>query len=160
MFFNAKGEIIKVEPIDDLSSLGLDKSPYKNIALNKTVTTNSLVANYPPTQAVDGKNDSRWEAELGEDKWITIDLGKMEKISKVQVDFEYMDKFYLYKIEYSDNNDTWQTYADYTKRAKKAYETRTSEKEVTARYVRISVKRAEAKSAHISIWEVKILSKK
>lgn len=160
LFFNDKGEIIKVEPIDDFSSLGLDKSPYKNIALNKTVTTNSLKANFPPAMAVDGRNDSRWEAELGEDKWITIDLGKMEQISKIQVDFEYFDKYYLYKIEYSDNNDDWSVYADYTKQAKKAYETRISEKEATARYVRINVKRAEAKSAAISIWEIKVFAKK
>lgn len=160
MFFNAKGEIIKVEPIDDLSSLGLNKSPYKNIALNKTVTTNSLVATYPPALAVDDRNDTRWQADLGEDKWITVDLGRKETFSKIQIDFEFFDKYYLYKIEYSDDNDSWETYADYTKQAKKAYETRTSEKEVSARYVRISVKRAEAKSAAISIWNIKILSKK
>lgn len=160
MTFNDKGEITKVTPIDNLESLGLNKSPYKNIAVNKTVTTNSLVANYPPALAVDGRNDTRWQAELGEDKWITIDLGRKETFSKIQVDFEFFDKYYLYKIEYSDDNDSWETYADYTKAAKKAYEMRTSEKEVSARYVKVSVKRAEAKSAAISIWNIKIFAKK
>lgn len=160
LFFDNEGAITRVEPLDDLSSLGLDQSEFKNIALNKTVTTNSLTTDFPPTMAVDGRNDSRWEAELGEDKWITIDLGKREKISKIQVDFEYFDKYYLYKIEYSDDNDEWSTYADYTKQAKKAYQTRISEKEATARYIRVNVKRAEAKSAHISIWEIKVLAKK
>lgn len=160
LFFNNKGEITKVEPLDNLNSLGLNKSEYKNIALNKSVTTNSMTTDYPPALAVDGRNDSRWEAEYGEDKWITIDLGKPEQIEKVQVDFEYFDKYYLYKIEYSNDNDNWEIYADYSKEAKKAYETRNSEKEVTARYVRVNVKRAEAKSAHISIWEIKVLAKK
>ncbi len=161
MFFNAKGEIVKVDPIDDFSSLGLAKpEAYKNIALHKTVTTNSLVAGFPPSLAVDGRNDSRWESELGEDKWITVDLGKVESFSKIEVDFGYFDKYYLYKIEYSDDNDDWSVYADYSKRAQKAYETRISEKEVSARYVRINVKRTEAKSAPVSIWEIKILSKK
>lgn len=160
LFFNQKGDIIKVQPIDNLESLGLNKSEYKNIALDKTATTNSMTNGYPPALAVDGRNDSRWEAELGEDKWITIDLGKSQQFNKVQVDFEYFDKYYLYKIEYSDDNENWDTYADYSKEAKKAYETRFSEKEVTARYVRINVKRAEAKSAHISIWEIKILARK
>lgn len=160
MVFNDKGEITKVTPIDNLESLGLNKSSYENIAVNKTVTTNSLVANYPPVLAVDGRNDTRWQAELGEDKWITIDLGRKETFSKIQVDFEFFDKYYLYKIEYSDDNDSWETYADYTKAAKKAYEIRTTEKEVSARYVKVSIKRAEAKSAAISIWNIKILAKK
>ncbi len=158
LFFNPQGEIVKVETIDDFSSLGLSKSPYRNLALNKTVTTNSLESDYPPAGAVDGRNDSRWQAQLGEDKWINIDLGKEEAISKVQVDFEYFDKYYLYKIEYSNDNDEWSVYADYSKRARKAYETRVSEKEVSARYIRINVIRAEAKSAPISIWEIKVLS--
>lgn len=160
LFFNADGEITKVEPVDDLSSLGLGRSPYRNIALNKTVTTNSLNATHPPALAVDGRNDSRWEAELGEDKWVTVDLGKKEQIARIEVDFEYFDKYYLYKIEYSDDNNTWSVYADYTQWAQKAYETRISGKETWARYVRISVIRAEAKSAPISIWEIRVLSKK
>ncbi len=160
LFFNANGEITKVEPMDDLVSLNLGRSSYRNLALNKTVTTNSLNALYPPALAVDGRNDSRWEAELGEDKWITIDLGKKEQIARVEVDFEYFDKYYLYKIEYSDDNRTWSVYADYTQRAQKAYETRISEKDVSARYVRINVIRAEAKSAPVSIWEIRLLAKK
>lgn len=160
LFFNEKGEITKVSPIDDLSSLGLSKSKHNNIALNKTVTTNSLNAKYPPAMVVDGRNDSRWEAELGEDKWVAIDLGKEEQIDKIQVDFEYFDKFYLYKIEYSNDYDNWATYADYSRKAQKAYETRITEKTVKARYVRVNVKRSEAKSAPVSIWEIKVFSKK
>lgn len=158
LFFAPDGSITKVVPIDDLRSLGLDKSPYVNIALNKTVTTNSHVANYPPARINDGMNDSRWQAETGEDKWVTIDLGKVQEFSKVQVDFEYFDKFYLYKIEVSDDYDHWETYADYTTRALKAYQTRTSEKETTARYVRINITRAEGNTP--SIWEVKVLANK
>jgi beta-xylosidase len=159
MFFNSKGEIVKIEPVDDFSSLGLEKKhEYKNLALDKTVTTNSFVKDCPPALAVDGRNDSRWQAEFGEDKWITVDLGKVESISGVQVDFEYFDKYYLYKIEYSDDNEDWAVYADYSKRAQKAYETRFSKKEIRARYIRVNVKRTEAKSAPVSIWEIKVLS--
>lgn len=157
LFFAPDGAISKVEPIDDFASLGLSKSKFKNIALNKTVYTNSLLSGFPQAMLTDGRYDTRWQAEEGEDKWVTIDLGKFQKFSKVQVEFEYFDRYYLYKIEYSDDNNNWKDYADYTQRALKGYQTRVSEKEASARYVRISIKRAEGKTA--SLWEVKVLQK-
>lgn len=158
LFFDADGNISKVDTLDNFNFL--EKKPqYRNLALNKRAFTNSEATPHRASYATDGRNDTRWQAELGEDKWITVDLGKTEKIDKVQVDFEYFDKYYLYKIEHSEDGATWQTYADYTSRALKAYETRVSEKEVHTRYVRIKVLRAEVKTAPASVWEIKILSK-
>jgi len=152
--FGGEGCIEKVEPVDNLDFLKLAKNIKKDLALGKKVTANSFEKDFPASSITDGRNDTRWRAENGEDKSITVDLGKEENISKIQVDFEYFDKFYLFKIEYSDDNNNWLTYADYSTRAEKAYQTRTSEKSIKARYIRVSVTRAEG--GYASIWNVKI----
>lgn len=155
LIFSPKGEIAQVIPLDDLSGIVPNAVRPVNLALNKPVVSNSELKNHPASAITDGKYDTRWQAEGGEDKWFIIDLQKKEKFSKIQVDFEYFDKYYLYKIEYSDDPQNWKTYADYTGKAQKAYETRNSLGNATARYVRISIKRAEGNEA--SLWEVKIL---
>lgn len=157
LFFDTDGNITKVDSLHDFTFL--NKRKYVNLARNKPVLTNSENPNYRAVYATDERNDTRWEAETGENKWISVDLGKTEQIDKIQVDFEYFDKYYLYKIEVSSDSITWQTYADYTHRAQKAYETRYSEKKVQARYVKVSVLRAETKSAPASVWEIKVLRK-
>lgn len=154
VFFSPDGSISKVVPVDNLEFLGLNKKKEKDLAFGKKVTAGSFEKDYPPSAVTDGRNDTKWRSENGEDQLLVIDLEKEEDISKIQVDFEYFDKFYIYKIEYSSDNQNWQTYADYSTRAQKAFETRNSEKKVKARYIRLNVTRGEG--GYASVWGIKV----
>ncbi len=159
IFFSPDGAIEKVVPLDDdLSFLGLAKNQYLNIAENKPVTADSSTQDHAAAMITDGRYDTRWESEPGEDRSFTVDLQKTETFNRIQVDFEYFDRYYLYKIEYSEDGRIWKTYADYTGEAKKGYETRNSVKDASGRYIRVSVKRAEG--GYASVWEIKVLKKK
>ncbi|WP_169719541.1 family 43 glycosylhydrolase [Olivibacter sitiensis] len=159
MFFSPEGQITKVVPLDDLRSLGLGLSNPTNIALNKPVVASASASDdFLAAFLTDGRNDSRWQSVQAEDQWVTIDLEDETEISRIQIEFEYFDRFYLYEIQYSSDNENWHTYADYTHRALKGYQTRTSEKTVSARYIKINIKRAERDYA--SIWEIKVFSSK
>lgn len=59
------------------------------IALGKPVKASSVVTvngeSFPAASAVDGKTATRWSSEFADPQWIAIDLGKPERISRVEL---------------------------------------------------------------------------
>ncbi|MDP4240575.1 MAG: discoidin domain-containing protein, partial [Bacteroidota bacterium] len=79
----------------------------ENIALNKTVIASSTDQGSAGLVA-DGNNDTRWSSRSTDDEWICVDLGKIENVNGVGLNWEsaYAKK---YKIQVSTDMKVWRT---------------------------------------------------
>lgn len=154
LFFDEDETIGRIELIDDLRRLNPKAKIRENRALGCLATANSEAGEFTALMATDGRNDTRWRAENGEDRTLTVDLGRVCEIERIVAEFEYPDRYYLYKLETSVDNKTWAPYADYTQSARHAYDTRISEGKARGRYVRLHVVRGEG--GYVSLWELKV----
>jgi hypothetical protein len=80
-----------------------------NIALNKTATASSLEnAGFPAADAVDGNTGTRWSSAFSDPQWLDVDLGSVQSICQVTLDWEtaYATAF---QIQTSTDGSTWTT---------------------------------------------------
>lgn len=84
----------------------------ENIALNKTGIASSTDQGNPSLVA-DGKSDTRWSSRSTDDEWICVDLGKVENVNAVTLNWEsaYAKK---YKIQVSTDMKIWKTVTSIT----------------------------------------------
>ncbi len=68
------------------------KEARDGIALGKPVTASSSInddrGNFAAEFAVDGKRHTRWSSEFSDPQWIAVDLGKPQKISRVELTWQ------------------------------------------------------------------------
>jgi beta-galactosidase len=58
--------------------------------------------------ACDGKPETRWCAATGGNKqWLMLDLGGLTKVSSMEIDWEFPDLTYGFKVEASGDGKTW-----------------------------------------------------
>jgi beta-galactosidase len=80
------------------------------IALGKPVKASSAVTvggeTFPAASAVDGKTSTRWSSEFSDPQWIAVDLGKPERIARVELLWQgaFAKAF---RIEVSSDGQTW-----------------------------------------------------
>jgi len=94
-----------------------------NLALDRPAGASSFYSgaggSFPPTNAVDGKLSTRWEASGGSfPQWLVVDLGRIYSLTSVRQTFYDSDTWY-YKLEASNDNGvqidaTWTVLADHT----------------------------------------------
>ncbi|MGO4544085.1 X2-like carbohydrate binding domain-containing protein [Paenibacillus sp. 2TAB23] len=108
-----------------------------NLALKKPITAFSQSKD--PAFAVDGDTTTRWAQEEGRSdaQWLTVDLGGVYAIASTSTMFE-LNTGYKYKIEYSEDGDNWELFADKTAAAT-TQQTNQDSNEVMARYMRITM---------------------
>jgi hypothetical protein len=84
--------------------------------------------------AVDGDSGTRWVSEADEPEWISVDLGRLWSVSRVELDWHsgYAD---LYRIEVSSDNQSWRTV--YSTRVSTGGNEKLSFSATPARYVRM-----------------------
>ncbi|MFC1406511.1 discoidin domain-containing protein [Streptacidiphilus cavernicola] len=78
-----------------------------NVALNKTATASSAENVGTPAQdAVDGDTGTRWSSAFSDPQWLQVDLGSVQSICKVVLDWEtaYATAF---QIQTSTDGSTW-----------------------------------------------------
>jgi hypothetical protein len=78
-----------------------------NIALNKTATASSAENVGTPAQdAVDGNTGTRWSSAFSDPQWLQVDLGSVQNICQVVLDWEtaYATAF---QIQTSNDGTTW-----------------------------------------------------
>ncbi|MDL2256967.1 discoidin domain-containing protein [Bacteroidales bacterium OttesenSCG-928-I14] len=80
-----------------------------NLALNKITSASGsdlTFGNHVHSNAVDGNNSTRWQANNDNDAWFYVDLGEKLEIAKVFIKWEgaYARKF---KIQVSEDAETW-----------------------------------------------------
>ncbi|MFJ1712814.1 discoidin domain-containing protein [Streptomyces sp. NPDC086993] len=84
-----------------------------NLALDRPTTASSYQTTYGdcpclPSQATDGRADTRWASDWSDPQWIEVDLGAVKTIRTAQL---VWDPAYAksYEVQVSDDGSTWRT---------------------------------------------------
>ena len=128
----------------------------KDLAFGKKVEASSAYdADFRPEYAVDNNNGTLWRPATMGQEWLTIDLGKPERIRTVLTQWEYGTQFYQYLIETSADGKIWEVFAD--KRANRLAGSPMSDfGDTRARYVRITFTGGQKAGFPGAIWNVKV----
>lgn len=159
----ANPEIDKVDPTPTFTYTPAEgESPYYNIAKGCKTAANSAYGNAAPSKATDGDMSTRWESVHGVDNVdFTVDLGAELEINAVNIYWEaaYAKSFGL--LVSSDGTD-WTSVRHVADQALPAgglnnlFDFTSSQKKVTARYVRIACTRRSGIYGY-SIYEFEVL---
>jgi len=80
-----------------------------NIALKQTASASSVESgSYPPASAFDGDPTTRWSSAFSDPQWIQVDLGSVQNIARVRLDWENAFA-QSYSIQLSPDASTWTT---------------------------------------------------
>ena len=78
--------------------------------MGQPVKTSSVVTvgpdTYPAELAVDGNASTRWSSEFSDPQWLAVDLGRVAKISRVQLAWEAAYGK-AYSIQVSTDGEKW-----------------------------------------------------
>ncbi len=82
-----------------------------NVAIGKTTTASSYQATgtgapFPPSNATDGNDTTRWASDWSDPQWIEVDLGQVTAISHIQLIWESAYGS-AYQIQVSNDGSTW-----------------------------------------------------
>ena len=77
-----------------------------NLALNKEASASSAVTD--PNYAVDGNQGSRWESDMADPQWWSVDLGKKYNLESMVIVWETACSK-AYTIQVSDDGTAWTT---------------------------------------------------
>lgn len=120
-----------------------------NLSIGSTATAST--EKEPAAKAIDGDGTTRWQAELNDDEWLQVDLGRVNTVNTVKINWEaaYAEK---YEIQVSKDGERWTTVA---KENGLVGEITSSFPATQARYVRMQgVKRGTAYG--YSIYEMEV----
>ena len=125
------------------------------LAVGKSVTASSSIARDGatlPAAAVDGRSDTRWSSEFSDPQWIAVDLGRIERISRVVLDWEAAYAK-AYSVEVSPDGKTWKevTRTEDGKGGSEVLRFAPTE----ARWVRMTGTRRATKFGY-SLWELRV----
>lgn len=85
--------------------------PPEDIALGKAVSVSSVEnAAFTGEAAVDGDVGTRWSSAWSDPQWITVDLGSVQPVSQVLLNWEAAYAS-AYEIQFSTDGDHWTTVA-------------------------------------------------
>lgn len=113
---------------------------------------------YKPSFATDDNNATMWKAaDNTSPQYLIVDLGSEKDIKRVTTQFEFASYYYQYKLEYSLNGSKWFVYADKSKN-RTAGSPMIDDKDVKARFVKLTVLATEKTGLYAAIWNIKIYS--
>lgn len=110
--------------------------------------------------AIDNDKSTLWAAD-GDSKpqWLMIDYGVSKHITNIRTQFEFVDSYYQYKIEISDDKEEWLMFADKTdNEAPSGEEGYLNTGSLVGRYVRITVTNTQHPDMWAAIREVQLNS--
>jgi len=111
---------------------------------------------YGPSLAADDHNATLWKAgDNGFPQNLTLDLGTIEKVERIMVQFEFASYYYRYLLEYSKDGTSWKTYADRS-RNRLAGSPMIDDNSVEARYLRLTVLDTEKTGLYAAVWNMKV----
>jgi beta-glucosidase len=124
-----------------------------NIALNQPATASSVESSaYSAGSANDGDLTTRWSSAFSDPQWLMVDLGSVQNISRVRLNWE--NSFATsYSLQVSTNGNTWTS----------VYATTNGTGSIndlaalgTGRYVRAYSTQREVPSKGNSLWEFEV----
>jgi len=154
------GENGKIEKIDaghkGIGFLQPSVNPYPNLALEKKVKASSYYNDwFKPEYAVDDNNATLWRPRTCGEEWIEIDLGKQEKIRRIQTQFEYATSYYQYLIETSTDGKKWDIFSD-KRENRLAGSPMVDFGHQKARYIRLTFTGSEKNGMSAALWNIKV----
>ncbi|TJZ62797.1 hypothetical protein FAZ15_00355 [Sphingobacterium olei] len=115
LFFTADGEIKNVVPTHQGVKDLLKTTSYpEDKAVGKPVEASSYYnEDFRPSFAADDNNGTLWRAkENQQPAWLRVDLGVVQDVQTVEIQFEYPTYAYQYTLETSEDGEYWTTFAD------------------------------------------------
>jgi hypothetical protein len=111
---------------------------------------------HPPSDAID-KNPSTWWSNKDENSWLQIDLGKMNTICELSVQWNKGDtRKYTFLIEVSENGlDFEDVFKGTNKLGSSSLEVYPIE-EIEAQYIKLAITGTSSKQGWVSIKEIKL----
>ncbi len=112
-----------------------------NFAANRPLVTSTSEAGNEPSHACDGDYSTRWCAESDDPvQWLEVDLGELQPVKCVLIEFEKEAKNYGYVVKASQDGENWTAVA--TKKVSREPQwggpsTAIHDTDVEARFVRI-----------------------
>ena len=142
--------------------LAPNTEPSKNLAFCKPVKADSFYKDtlrgqeYRPEYAVDDNNATLWRpADNKMGHWLTVDLGAPTRIRRVLTQFEYATWYYQYKLETSNDGQTWKAFADRTENRR--WGSPMIDRGVAeARFLRLTVTGVEVPGLLGAVWNIKV----
>jgi len=127
-----------------------------NLAVGCSTVSDSFVGENKPSLAVDGDRKTRWESEMRDDCFLTVDLGRACAVQGVNI---YWEGAYAanYTIDVSNDGESFVTVAE--ENIARSGLASTDFDEVSARFVRVHCLRRGTGWGN-SIYELQILSNK
>lgn len=126
----------------EFDNLNIKYSPMKGHLISqwKVATSSSHTPDYGASNAFDGNTYSKWIAkDTNKPQWLMIDLGRAYNVNRCETFFEFSNKPYKYKIEYSMDNIKWHMFADNSDNEVAESPCSIDINMVKARYVRITI---------------------
>lgn len=164
MVFENDSTIRKVVPgqksLQDLRAPNLPR----NLALGATASASSFYHlkslqydyAYEPSFATDDHNATMWKAaDNSFPQQLTLDLGKETDIKRVMTQFEFAGYYYQYQLEHSTDGQNWDLYADRSGN-KIPGSPMVDDKEVRARYLKLTVLDVEKAGLYAAVWNIKV----
>ncbi len=163
--FDGEGNILPIVPTHSGVSASLlckQKNQAQNLAYRCQVKASSVYSDdFKAEFAVDDNNGTLWRAAHcnaeSDSVWLELNLGKVQKINQVWIQFEYPTFFYQYKVMTSEDGQTWKMYAD-KRRNTQAGSPMIEEGEVKAQYIRIYITDTQKNGHMPAIWNVKVFN--
>lgn len=154
--FAADGSIVEVVPTHDGVVLHPEMRQPVNLAFGAKTTASSYYDDdFRPEYATDDNNGTLWRPKTTDPAWLTVDLGKRERVRTIWTQFEYGTQFYQYLIETSDDGSHWDVFAD--KRGNRlAGSPMVDFGDVRARYVRLTVTGGQKAGFGGAVWNFKV----
>lgn len=159
MEFNPDGTIKEMTPTQTgVGALQALVPQGNNLALGRSATATSVKsAAYVPEFALDHNNASKWRAaDNSFPQSLTVDLGKVRSVSRIETSFEYTTLSYKYRIETSTDGSSWRPYVDKTADFPVAVCPHRDAKPAEAAFVRITITGCERLENGAGIYEFKV----
>lgn len=162
MVFDDQGDIVRVIPTHEgIGLLAENTIPYPNLAAGKTVTASSeYSADFRAAFAADDNNGTLWRARDNMNPaWLQVDLGQTQRVRTILTQPEYATWYYEYLIEYSEDGETWKTFAD--KRNNRRWGSPLADfGDARMRYIRIHILDTQMPGLPKGIWNIKVFEEK
>lgn len=163
--FDDEGNILPVHPTHsgvDASLLCKQKKLPLNLAYRCAVKASSVYSDdFRAEYAVDDNNGTLWRAARcnaeSDSTYLELNLGKVQKLNQIWIQFEYATFFYQYKVMTSEDGQHWNLYADKTRNTQ-AGSPIIEEGETKAQYIRIYITDTQKNGHMPAIWNVKVFN--
>jgi len=117
-------------------------------------------SNWIGKYATDNNNGTLWQAKTLGEEWITVDLGSIQSVGRLETFFEYFTVAYRYKVEYSTDGISWSTMSDRMSNTNIASpHVDSAGEQVLTRYIRLTFKAGGVyvgRYVPVGIFEIKV----